>query len=129
MEALKQFRLAVVRYTLIATAVCAAGAWFWDAAAAMGLLMGGLAGAVGFWITGYNVQILASPGTDKLNYYAFKWTFVRLFFYALAVSKAYTLDREGYRGLVAAVLGIFLVQVVMVAIAFTTLDGTGREED
>lgn len=128
METLKKFRLAVVRYTLVLTLGGAGALWLWDTAASKGLLMGGLAGAIGFWITGRNVQQLASPGADKLQYYAFKWTFVRLFFYALAITRAYTLDREQYHGLIAAVVGIFLVQLVMIALAFTTLGDSGREE-
>lgn len=128
MEKLKKFRLAVVQYTLLLSLGGTGALWLWDTAAAKGLLMGGLAGAVGFWITGRNVQQLASSGGDRLQYYAFKWTFVRLFFYALAITRSYALDREQYHGLVAAVIGIFLVKVVMIALAFTTLGDSGREE-
>ena len=89
--------------------------------------MGGIAGAIGFWIMGKNIQKLASPDATQLQYFAVKWTFVRLFFYALAMYKAYTLDREHYSGLIAAVIGILFVQVVMITIAFTGLGNTRGE--
>lgn len=122
METLKRFRIAVVRYTLLLTAACTAGAWPFSEVVAKGILMGGIAGAIGFWITAFVVRKLATPTADGLTYTAFKWTFVRLFFYALAIYKAYTLDRERYYGLIAAVLGIFLVQLVMITVAFIGAD-------
>jgi len=128
LESLTEFRLFVVRYTLLAAVACAAASWPFNPVVSKGVLMGGLAGVIGFWITARNVGFLASPGADKLQSYAFKWTVVRLFFYALAVYKAYTLDREQYYGLIAAVLGIFLVQVVMITYAFTRLGNVGRDE-
>ena len=127
MDALKDFRLAVVRYTLLLSVVSAAVAWYWSPIVAKGVLMGGMAGALGFWITGRNLQKLASPDTPHIQSFAIKWTFVRLFFYALAIYKAYTLDREHHHGLVAAVIGIFFVQIVMITLAFTGLGNTRRE--
>ena len=127
MDPLKTFRLAVVRYTLVLTGLSALGAWFWSPVVAKGLLMGGMAGTLGFWIMGKNAQKLASPDTAHIQSFAIKWTFVRLFFYALAIYKAYTLDREHYHGLIAAVIGIFFVQAVMISLAFTTLGNTRRE--
>jgi hypothetical protein len=50
--------------------------------------------------------------------YAFKWALVRLGCYGTAISLAWTFDRETYHGLIAAVLGILLVQVVMIGRAF-----------
>lgn len=126
METLARFRLAVVRYTLVLTAVCTAFAWPLNTAAAKGVLMGGIAGAIGFWLNALAVRKLASPDAAGLPSMAIKGTFVRLLFYALAIYKAYTLDREHYYGLIAAVLGIFLVQVVMITVAFTSLGRTGR---
>jgi hypothetical protein len=128
LETLTQFRLNIVRYTLLLTLACAAGSWPLNAVVAKGVLMGGIAGSAGFWINAYVIQKLASPNSDTLTYTAFKWTFVRLIFYALAIYKAYTLDREHYYGVIAAVVGIFLVQVVMITVAFTSLDQPGRGE-
>lgn len=125
MEALTQFRLTVVRYTLLSTVVCAAAAWPLNPVVAKGLLMGGIAGATGFWVNAFVVRKLASPNPNQLTYTAIKWTFVRLLLYALAIYKSYTLDREHYYGLIAAVLGIFLVQIVMITVAFTGLDRAG----
>lgn len=127
MDALKTFRVAVVRYTLLLTVATAGCAWAWSPVVAKSLLLGGLAGSVGFWITGKNIQKLASPEAPDIQSSAIKWTFVRLFFYALAIYKAYTLDREHHHGLIAAVIGIFFVQVVMIVMAFTHLDNTRRE--
>lgn len=127
MESLKQFRLAVVRYTLLLSVAAAIAMWFWSPVVAKGVLMGGIAGTIGFWITGRNVEKLASPGATQLQSFAIKWTFVRLLFYALAIYKAYTLDRENYQGLIAAVVGIFFVQIVMITLAFKGLKNTRRE--
>ena len=128
METLTRFRLTVVRYTLLLTAVCAGVAWPFNPVVSKGLLLGGLAGAVGFWVNAFVVRKLAQPEGNRLTYVAFKWTIVRLFFYALAIYKAYTLDREHNYGLIAAVLGIFLVQLVMITIAFTGADQAGTGE-
>lgn len=119
----------VARYTLLLAVLCAATAWPFSTAAAKGVLMGGIAGTIGFWITARNVGVLTSPGAQGLEVYAFKWTLVRLTFYAIAVYKGYTLDPVRYYGLIAAALGIFLVQVVMIAYAFTRLGTEGREEE
>jgi len=126
-ESLKQFRLAVVRYTLLLSLVVAIATWFWSPVIAKSVLMGGIAGTIGFWITGRNVEKLASPGATQLQSFAIKWTFVRLFLYALAIYKAETLDRDSHQGLVAAVVGIFFVQIVMITLAFTGLGSTRRE--
>ncbi len=128
MEPLTRFRLTVVRYTLLLTILCAAVSWPFSDVFGKGVLMGGIAGAIGFWINAFVARKLASPDANQLTYTAFKWTFVRLFFYALAIYKAYTLDREHYYGLIAAVLGIFLVQTVMITVAFTGLDQSKRGE-
>ncbi len=127
MELLKAFRLAVVRYTLVVTLIAAFGAWFWSPVVSKGLLMGGMAGALGFWITGRNIQKLASPDGAPLQSFAVKWTFIRLLFYALAIYKGFTLDREHHYGLLAAVIGIFIVQIVMITLAFTSLGNTRRD--
>jgi len=127
LDALKHFRIAVVRGTLILTLIAAAAAWPWSPVVSKSFLLGGLAGALGFWITGRNIQKLASPEATHIQSFAIKWTFVRLFFYALAIYKAHTLDREHHHGLIAAVVGIFFVQVVMITIAFTSL-GKSRKE-
>jgi hypothetical protein len=77
-----------------------------------------LAGVVGFWITARNMSVLTTPGAEKLELYAFKWALVRLGCYGAAISLAWTFDRASYRGLIGAVLGILLVQVVMIGRAF-----------
>lgn len=128
LESLKEFRLTVTRFTLLLAVAGATASWPMSPVAAKGILMGGLAGTIGFWITARNVGVLATPGAEKIELYAFKWTLVRLAFYALAVYKGYTLDPERYHGLIAAVIGIFLVQAVMIAYAFLRLGGNEKEE-
>ena len=127
MDILRAFRLAVVRYTILLSMVTAAAAWYWSPVVSKSLLLGGLAGTLGFWITGRNVEKLASSDATQLQSSAVKWTFVRLFFYALAIYKAWTLDRELYHGLIAAVIGLFFVQLVMITLAFTRLGNTRRD--
>ena len=127
MDLLKEFRLAVVRYTLLLSVIVSGTTWYWSPVVAKGVLMGGIAGALGFWIVGKNVQKLASPDATQLQSSAIKWTLVRLSLYALAIYKGYTLDREFHHGFIAAVAGIFFVQVVMIVLAFTRLDNTQKE--
>ncbi len=128
MDPLKEFRIAVVRYTLFLSVVAAGAAWYWSPVISKSVLMGGIAGAIGFWIMGKNIQKLASPDAARIQLFAVKWTFVRLLFYALAIYKGYTLDRELYYGLIAAVIGIFFVQAVMITLAFTSLNNTRSKE-
>ncbi len=118
MEPLNTFRVAVARYTLLLALVCAAAAWPFDPNASKGVLLGGFAGTIGFWITARNMSVLTTPGAEKLEIYAFKWALVRLGCYGAAISLAWTFDRERYHGLIAAVLGILLVQLVMIGRAF-----------
>ena len=118
MEPLNTFRVGVARYTLLLAFVCAAAAWPFDPNISKGVLLGGFAGTLGFWITARNMSVLTTPGAEKLELYAFKWALVRLGCYGAAISLAWTFDREQYHGLIAAVLGILLVQVVMIGRAF-----------
>ena len=114
MEPLITFRVAVARYTLLLAFAGAAAAWPVDPNISKGLLLGGFAGVVGFWITARNMSVLTTPGAEKLELYAFKWALVRLSCYGAAISLAWTFDRATYHGLIATVLGILLVQVVMI---------------
>jgi hypothetical protein len=114
LEPLITFRVAVARYTLLLASVCAAAAWPFDPNVSKGVLLGGFAGTIGFWITARNMGVLTTPGAEKLELYAFKWALVRLGCYGAAISLAFTFDREDYHGLIGAVAGIFLVQIVMV---------------
>ena len=114
MEPLITFRVAVARYTLLLAFACAAAAWPFDPNVSKGVLLGGFAGTLGFWITARNMGVLTTPGAEKLELYAFKWALVRLGCYGAAISLAFTFDREDYHGLIGAVAGIFLVQIVMV---------------
>ena len=118
MEPLITFRVAVARYTLLLAFVCAAAAWPFDPNVSKGVLLGGFAGVIGFWITARNMGVLTTPGAEKLELYAFKWALVRLGCYGAAISLAFTFDREDYHGLIGAVAGIFLVQIVMIGRAF-----------
>lgn len=118
MESLNNFRVAVARYTLLLSLACAAGAWPLDPNISKGVLLGGFAGTLGFWITARNLGVLTTPGAEGLEAYAVKWSLVRLLCYGAAISVAYSFDRERYHGLIAAVFGILLVQIVMVGRAF-----------
>lgn len=114
LEPLNTFRAAVVRHTLLLAFVFAAAAWPFDPNASKGLVLGGLAGTLGFWITARNMGTLTAPGAERLGRYAFKWALLRLACYGAAISLAWTFDREEYHGLIGAVAGIFLVQIVMI---------------
>ncbi len=88
----------------------------------MGFAFGGVGGTLAFWILAVRAEKLASLPPDKVQSWAFQWTFVRLLIYALVLYRAYRLDQESLYGLFAAVAGLFIIRIVMIFVALTGLD-------
>jgi hypothetical protein len=65
LEPLNTFRVAVARYTLLLAFICAVAAWPFDPNASKGVLLGGFAGTIGFWITARNMSVLTRRGGPR----------------------------------------------------------------
>jgi len=120
---LRRFRTAAVRLSLLVTIVMAAMAYvFVDAAAAQGVLLGGLAGILGFWIIAVRLEKLANIAPGKVRYAALTWTSLRFLLYGAALTRAYMIDREELHGLLGAVAGILVIHFVMIFMGLTGLE-------
>lgn len=122
METLRRTRTLAVRISLLLIAAGAGLAYPWSAIVAQGILLGGIAGVLAFWILALRVEKLAAGAENSLQAFSFKWTAVRMALYFLALGKAFYLDRVEYTGLMAAVAALFVIRIVMIFLAFTGLD-------
>lgn len=118
----RRFRVAFARYCIALLAVTATAAWFWDRVAAQGVLLGGLAGLIGFWMMARSVEKLAIRAPEKLQFALLKWTAVRMGLYAAAFIRAFTLDREEFHGLLGAVAGFLVIRIVLMYLGLTGRD-------
>lgn len=119
---LRRFRLAAVRLALLLTAIAAAIAYWWDPVIGQGLLMGGLAGILGFWIIAVRIEKLARLQPEKVNFSALTWTGFRLLLYGAVLYRAYTLDTSEMHGLLGALAGILIIRFVLVFLGITGAD-------
>lgn len=119
----RRFRRLSVRFGLLATMALAAGAYgLFSADAAQGVLLGGLAGVLGFWIIAIRLEKLATMTPQKVHFAALTWTSFRFLLYGAVLLRAYFLDREQYHGIIGAVVGILVIRFVMIAIGITNAD-------
>ncbi len=120
---LRRFRLAAVRLSLLVTMVMATAAClFVDGAAAQGVLLGGVAGVLGFWIMGVRLEKLANIAPGKIYFSALTWTSLRFLLYGAALTRAYMIDREELHGLLGAVAGILVIHFVMIFMGLTGIE-------
>lgn len=118
----RRFRIAAVRYSLILVALFTLGAFPLDRVAAQGVLLGGIAGVLGFWIIAIRLEKLANMGPGKVKFAALTWSFFRFALYGAALYRAYTLDPETKYGLLGALVGIFANRFVIVFMGVTGID-------
>ncbi len=122
MNVLKRFRLLTVRLTLLLSVVAAAITYAISVAVAKGVLAGGITGALGFWVNAVQAEKLASMTKKQVHSAVYRWTFIRMGLYALTFYWAYRLDPESLRGILGAVGGFFIVQIVLIGIGLTGID-------
>jgi hypothetical protein len=129
MNTLKRFRLMAVRLSL-ALSVVAAGITFFvaDRVIAQGLLMGGLAGTLAFWLLSFRVEKLATAPPGQLKLISLRWSAFRYAIYGVALYRAYVLDTETYHAFIAAAVGLLIIHVVLVFLALTGMDMQGEDE-
>lgn len=118
----RRFRLTAVRIALALTALGAAATFLLSRAAAQGVLMGGIAGVLGFWIIAVRLEKLAKLGGEKVNFAVLTWTTLRFALYGVVLYRAFTLDRETMHGLLGAAGGLFIIRFVLMFMGFTGID-------
>lgn len=122
MRMLSRFRLLAVRMTLLLTFLAAGIAYLFDPIVAKGLLAGGICGAFGFWLNVRNAEKLAFLPRAKVNSAVYRSTLIRMGLYALAFYWSYSLDRDDMHGLLGALAGMFVIQIVLIFLGFTGFD-------
>ena len=122
MEELRRFRLMTVRLALAATTVATFAAFPFSTVVAKGILGGGLAGVIAFWIVALRVERLAIRGENRENLPGFRWTVAQLGLYTAVLVWSYALDRERLSGLIGAGGGLFIVRLVQVLLGVTGWD-------
>ncbi|MCC6145786.1 MAG: ATP synthase subunit I [Candidatus Hydrogenedentes bacterium] len=124
MEPLKRLRLMAVKISLLLSIVSAAIAFPFNSDVAQGILMGGLAGTLAFWIIAYKTEQLASKAEEGVPFspFSLRFTLLRFGIYTATLVKAFYVDQVHMDAFIAAACGLFIIRVVLVFIAFTELD-------
>lgn len=107
----------------IGLATVAAAALFgfsFNVAAGAGLLLGGVAGTVGFWLMAHRLERLEFARADRIQMAVYRWMAFRMVFYAMALGVGYLLDRTRMYGLVGAAAGILLARMALIVAAIVT---------
>jgi hypothetical protein len=111
-------RVRTVRAALIATLVLAAAAYgLVDPLAAQGVMLGGIAGAGGFWSMSVRLERIVLIRPEKLQVAATLWTYYRLALYAFFLFIAYRLDRDDLHALLGGVAGLLSTRFVVLFLA------------
>ncbi len=120
-----------VRFGLLITVLLAGALFFVSKAAGQGMLMGGIAGIVAFWITAVRVEKLAQRAPGSVNVMPMGLAMFRVGLYIVALWRAYMLDSESMHGLLAAAGGLFVIRGVLAFLGLTGLDlkESGSEVD
>jgi hypothetical protein len=124
---LKRFRLTTVGLSLLVTLVFAGVAWFIDPVAAQGVLLGGFAGILGFWIIAIRLEKVVHLNPEKVQFAALTYSTMRFAMYGLVLYKTFTLDRENMHGLIGGLVGIMTIRFVLVFVGVTGLDKRVRK--
>lgn len=122
----RRFRTKVIAYSAILTTIAAVAAYPFNPVISHGVVLGGLAGLAGFWLMARSVGKFASIAPSRVKFSVYTGTFTRVLLYALAIGRAYTLDREDMVGVLSALGGIFTVRWIILVLGITSL---GRRRD
>lgn len=116
MESIRQFRNRTSAATMLVSAVIGlliivVGD---SRPAGFGFVIGGVSGALGFWHIASQGMKVASMDRDKLNSFLYARMVVRMGIYLVCFYLAFRLDPTRYWGVLGAVGGLLMVQVVLV---------------
>jgi hypothetical protein len=111
-------RVRTVRAALVATLLLAAAAYTAiDPLAAQGVLLGGIAGALGFWSMSVRLESLVVKKPEKLAVAATLWTYYRLALYAAFLYVAYRIDPKDLHALLGGIAGLLSTRFVILFLA------------
>ncbi len=127
-DPLRRFRLMAVRLSMTIVMVLSALALLIDRITAQGVLIGGIAGILGFWVIAIRLEKVAREKPSKVQYATLTWSFYRYGLYGLVLYKAFSLDKETYHGLLGALVGIYVIQLVLRYLAITGRDQRGLND-
>jgi len=89
---------------------------------AIGLLGGGIAGALAFWVTALKCERVASEGPNAVRSTALRWNVFSLGLYLVVLTWAFTLDRDTLHGFFGAAAGLFVIRGVSLLLGLTGWD-------
>ena len=132
METVRRFRFYVIRLSAALTIVLALVASLFDFTIAEGLVIGGLAGSIGFLLMTRSFEV-ANASEDGVKSRTRKWRdaprrrqgasmAARLILYAIALYGAYNLDTVHVRGFLAAGAGLFIVRLAVMVVGVAGWD-------
>ena len=110
------FTRATYSTTAIVIAVATAFTWRHYPMGAKGLLVGGAAALLGFWMLSRRAAMLPSIPKAEIPFRVYRWTFGRMLVYAAALIWAYSIDPRNNHALIGATAGLFLARAAMIAV-------------
>ena len=128
-DPLSRLRITAVRMSMFFIMVIAAVAFMYDRIAAQGVLLGGIAGVLGFWVIAIRLEKVARTNPSKVQYASLTWSFYRYLLYGVVLYRAFKLDVETYHGLLGALVGIFVIHYVLIYIGIRGRTLQEREQD
>lgn len=116
-ETAQRARRRTMHASLITTLIVGFAAYFAAGdIAAQGVVLGGFAGAMGFWTMSKRLEQIALVRPDRLAVAATVWTMYRILIYSVFLVIAYRLDRENMYGLLGAIAGLFSTRLAITLI-------------
>ena len=127
-DPVSRFRVTAVRLSMFFIMVMTAIAFFaFNTIVAQGVLLGGIAGVLGFWIIAIRLEKVLRENPSKVQFASLTWSFYRYALYGVVLYKAFKLDIETYHGLLGALAGIFVIRFVLMYLAISGRDQQGLE--
>jgi hypothetical protein len=119
---LQRFRVLTFQITVGVSVAVAAVLYFFSVPAAKGLLAAGIVGGLVFWLNARQAEKLAFMPRAKVNSAIYRATLIRMGLYALTFYWSFTLDRDNMHGLLGALGGMFVIQIVLIFMGLTGFD-------
>lgn len=121
-------RIRCTRATLTATIALGIALYFAiDPITGVGALLGGFAGALGFWSMSVRLERVAIVKPDRLALAATIWTYYRLAIYGVFLFIAYRLDQTNLHGFMGGIGGLLVTRLVLTFVAIR--DSRARAAD
>jgi hypothetical protein len=115
-DSIRRFRNVALGCGLLLSVAAAAGACVFSPALGQGLLCGGIASVLAFWLLLRQTERLAGAPNAKAHAAIYVWTPLRLLLYGAVLIAGYRLDPESLHGLLGAAIGLFITQGVVLVL-------------